>query len=60
MSYRATQIFKNSYSLAFKLVLQNIVHGLSSTVVRLSSGQCVFLNFVLRLTAILRIWQFTP
>ena len=47
-------LFENSYSLAFKLVLQNNFHGLSSTVVRLFSSQCVFLNFVLRLTASLR------
>ena len=56
MSHRATQIsyqnfFENSYSLAFKLVLQNRFHGLSFTIVRLLSGQC---NFDLRLTASLR------
>ena len=46
--------FENSYSLAFKLVLQNRFHGLSFTIVRLLSGQCVFLNFNLRLTDSLR------
>ena len=58
-THRATQIFfintLNCCSLAFKLVLQNNFHGLSSTVVRLFSSQCVFLNFVLLLTASLRI-----
>ena len=41
-------LFENSYSLAFKLDLQNNFYGLSYTFVRLFSGQCVFLNFVLR------------
>ena len=48
-----TTLFENSF-LAFKLVLQNYFHGLASTVIRLFSGQCVFLNFVLWLTAILK------
>ena len=44
-------LFETSYSLAFKLVLQNHFHGLSSTIVRFLSDKCVFLNFVLRLSA---------
>ena len=48
-------LFENSYSLAFKLVLQNRLHGLSFTIVRLLSGQHVFLNFDQRLTASLRL-----
>ena len=46
--------FEIGYSLEFKLVLQNSFHGLSFTIVRLLSCQCVFLNFNLRLTASLR------
>ena len=65
MSHRATQIFlsllfENSYSLAFKLVLLKYFHGLSSMLVRLFSGQCVFLNFVLQLTASLRTLAIYP
>ena len=47
-------LFENSYSLTFKLILQNRLHGLSFTIVRLLSGQPVFLNFDQRLTASLR------
>ena len=48
-SHRMFQtLFENSYSLAFKLFLQKNFHGLSYTVVILLSGQCAFINFVLR------------
>ena len=67
MSHWATQIsyqhfVKDNYSLAFKLVLQNHFRGLSSIIVRLLSGQCVYLNFDLWLTVSLRTFglrQFT-
>ena len=53
-------LFENSYPLAFKLVLQNNFHGISSTVVRIFSSQCVFLNCVLWLTASLRTLPIYP
>ena len=63
-THRATQIFLSTlfekFSLAFKLVLQNNFHGLSCTVVTLFSSQCVFLNYVLRLTASLKTLAIYP
>ena len=52
--------FWKQFSLAFKLVLQNNFHGLSCTVVTLFSSQCVFLNYVLRLTASLKTLAIYP